>query len=1086
MAEDTEQIGGAFSERKPALDALGESEQSFRKLVEALPDAILVHSEDRIVFVNPSCMRLLGAERPDQLVGKAISEIIHPDSLPTIRRRIQDCYDRRTTNPPMENFLVTLNGSSVPTEAAAIFITWKGSPAIEVILRDISERKRAEQALHGWQKRLELAQKAGLRIGLWDWDVTANTVIWSDESYRQFGYTRDTFSGRVEDAVTRLHPEDLPRVEGAIRNVLEGGPEYAAQYRVVRPDGSTCWIDAHGVMVRDGSTHMLGVGVDITDVKKAEQSLQESEEKYLLLLNSTAEAIYGLDLSGNCTFCNPACARLLGYQAPEDLLGRNMHALMHHTRVNGTPYPEQDCEIYVAVREGRASHVTDEVLWRADRTSFSVEYWSYPMYKAGELVGAVVTFLDISDRKQAEDALRHAEQKYRGIFEEAVVGIWQTTPDGRYLSVNPAMAHMFGYNSPQELMASVTNIDQQVYVDPTRREDFKRLVDAQGFVRNFEVQAYRKDGDKMWLSANAKAVRSSGVAVRYDGTIEDITNRKVLEGRVQFLAYYDALTGLPNRTLLQDRLSKALASARRHREKVALVFLDLDRFKTINDSLGHSVGDLFLKEVAERLKKWAREQDTVARLGGDEFVLVLTGIKDTADAAVAADRLMKTITPAFVVQEHWLSVTCSLGISVFPDHGTDGETLLKNADAAMYCAKENGNSFQFFTQEMNVQAVERLTLESSLRLALEREELFLEYQPQVDLATGKIAGAEALLRWRHPELGLVPPSKFIPIAENSGLITPIGEWVLRTACTQARQWQEEGLAPLPIAVNVSAVQFRQEQFCQVIRTVLDETGLPAQHLELEITESLLLSDADAMLSALQKLKRIGVNFSIDDFGTGYSSLSYLRRFPVYKLKIDCSFVQAMTTNPDDAAITATIINMAKTLKLKVIAEGVETEHQMLFLREHNCDEVQGYYFSRPLAAGDFAEKVRRQRRFPRHRTDLQLRVRDPLERDLEGRCGIISEGGLAVSLPEPLPVGIVVSLQFTVSTHPTPLYAMAVVRTQLGLQHGLEFVSLTEAEQVSIRQFCNELATQEACVPARRTTKKPAALPQEVVQKVKE
>ena len=1068
MAETTEQIGGAFGERKPALDALGESEQRFRKLVEALPDAILVHSEDRIVFVNPSCMRLFGAERPDQLVGKSISEIIHPDSLPTIRRRIQDCYDRRTTNPPMENVLVRLNGSSVPTEAAAIFITWKGSPAIEVILRDISERRRAEEALHGWQKRLELAQKAGLRIGLWDWDVTANTVIWSDETYRQFGYTRDTFSGRVEDAVTRLHPEDLPRVEDAIRNVLEGGPEYAAQYRVVRPDGSTCWIDAHGVMVRNGSTHMLGVGVDITDVKKAEQSVQESEEKYLLLLNSTAEAIYGLDLNGNCTFCNPACARLLGYQAPEDLLGRNMHALMHHTRVNGTPYPEQDCDIYVAVREGRASHVTDEVLWRADRTSFAAEYWSYPMYKAGELVGAVVTFLDISDRKQAEDALRHAEQKYRSIFEEAVVGIWQTTPDGRYLSVNPAMAHMFGYNSPQELMASITNIDQQVYVDPTRREDFKRLVDAQGFVQNFEFQAYRKDGDKMWLSANAKAVRSSGVAVRYDGTVEDITNRKVLEERVQFLAYYDALTGLPNRTLLQDRLSKALAGARRHREKVALVFLDLDRFKTINDSLGHSVGDLFLKEVAERLKKWAREQDTVARLGGDEFVVVLTALKDTTDAAVAASRIMNAMAEEFAVQGHVLTVTCSLGISIFPDHGTDNEALVKNADAAMYSAKEQGgNNFQFFTQDMNVQAVERLTLESSLRGALERRELFLEYQPQVDLATGKIIGAEALVRWRHPELGLIPPNRFIPIAEKSGMIIPVGEWVLRTACTQARQWQDEGLAPLPVAVNVSAIQFRQEEFWRVIRKVLDETGLAPQYLELELTESLLLSTADAMLCLLQQLKDMGLKLSIDDFGTGYSSLSYLRHFPVYKLKIDRSFVQAMTADRDDAAITATIINMAKSLDLKVIAEGVETEQQMLFLREHNCDEVQGYYFSKPLAAGDFAEKVRRQRRFPRYRTDLQLRVRDHLERDLEGRCGVISEGGLAVSLPEPLSVGSVVSLHFTVSPHPTQLCVMAVVRNQLGLQHGLEFVSLTEAEQVSIRQFCNELAIQETSALAR-------------------
>jgi len=306
-----------------------------------------------------------------------------------------------------------------------------------------------------------------------------------------------------------------------------------------------------------------------------------------------------------------------------------------------------------------------------------------------------------------------------------------------------------------------------------------------------------------------------------------------------------------------------------------------------------------------------------------------------------------------------LSVTCSLGISVFPDHGTDGETLLKNADVAMYCAKDNGrNNFQFFTQEMNSRAVERLTLESSLRLALERKELFLVYQPQWDVATGKITGAEALLRWQHPRLGLVPPDKFIPIAENSGLIMPIGEWVLKTACAQAREWQDQGLPPLPVAVNVSAVQFRQESFPALIRRVLLETGLPAQYLELELTESLLLSSADVTLSVLQELKEMGVNLSIDDFGTGYSSLNYLKHLPVYKLKIDRSFVRDITLDPDDAAITGTIISMAKSLNLKVIAEGVENAEQMLFLQEHDCDEVQGYYFSRPLAVDDFSEKVR--------------------------------------------------------------------------------------------------------------------------------
>ncbi len=437
------------------------------------------------------------------------------------------------------------------------------------------------------------------------------------------------------------------------------------------------------------------------------------------------------------------------------------------------------------------------------------------------------------------------------------------------------------------------------------------------------------------------------------------TRRQQAEEQVRFLANYDALTGLVNRSVLQDRLSQALASARRHGEKVAVLFLDVDHFKHINDSLGHSVGDLLLKEVAARLKKLARVEDTVSRIHGDEFVVVLTGVKDVAAAALAADRILQLVATEFMVEGHSLNVSCSLGISIFPDHGTDGESLIKSADAAMYWAKENGrNNFQYFTQDMSSRAMERLTLENSLRSALERKQFFLEYQPQLNYKTGKIVGAEALLRWRHPKLGLIPPSEFIPIAENNGMIVPIGDWVLRTACAQARRWQEEGLGPLPVAVNVSAVQFRQKRFLQVIRNVLDETGLSAQHLELELTESLLLSTGDRMLSVLRQLTEMGLKLSIDDFGTGYSSLIYLKHLPVYKLKIDRSFVQDLTVDSDNAAITATVINMAKTLNLKVIAEGVETEEQLQFLREHNCDEVQGYYFSKPLAGDDFANKVR--------------------------------------------------------------------------------------------------------------------------------
>ena len=817
--------------------------------------------------------------------------------------------------------------------------------------QETTARQGLEDALRGSEERLRMATEAA-GIGVWDWDVIKDELVWSDTRKALLGLPPDS-PANFKVLMNSVHPDDRETMTAAINRTLQEKRDYAIEYRALWPDGSLHWQVAKGHAFYDDTgrpTRMTGISIDIDKRKLAEQRLHLQSAA----LKAAANSIVITDSKGTILWTNPAFSRLTGYAA-EEAWGRNPSLLSSgkHDKAFYT-------NLWKSITAGKIWHgeVTNR---RKDGSLYDEEITITPVRsECGEITHFVAIKQDITTRKAVSEALLQAEQKYRRIFEDAAVGIFQTTPEGRYLSVNPALAQMYGYDSPEQLMAEVTDIARQLFVEPNRYGELTQLLEQRGVARNIEWEIYCKNGSKKWILANVWAVRGAdGKILRREGAIQDITERKAAEGQVQFMAYYDALTGLPNRTLFQDRLAKALASARRRREKVALVFLDLDRFKTINDSLGHSVGDLFLKEVAERLKRFAREQDTVARLAGDEFVVVLTGVKDPADAAVAADRIMKAMSTEFMVQGHLLSASCSLGISVFPDHGTDGETLLKNADAAMYCAKENGNSFQFFSQEMNSRAVERLTLESSLRLALQREELFLVYQPQVDLATGKIIGAEALLRWRHPKLGLVPPNTFIPIAENSGLIIPIGEWVLRTACAQARQWQDEGLPALPVAVNVSAVQFRQESFLQVIEKVLHETGLPPQYLELELTESLLLSNSDVMLSVLGKLNERGVKLSIDDFGTGYSSLSYLRQFPVYKLKIDRSFVQAMTADSDGAAIAATIINMAQSLNLKAIAEGVETEQQIVFLREHNCDEVQGYYFSKPLAAGDFGEKLRR-------------------------------------------------------------------------------------------------------------------------------
>lgn len=670
-------------------------------------------------------------------------------------------------------------------------------------------------------------------------------------------------------------------------------------------------------------------------------------------LNAASNSILITDLNGNIVWSNPAFSRSSGY-SPDEVLGKNQSLLSSG---------EQDAELYARMWATIATGETwqgEIVNRRKNAGLYTEEVTVTPVLsQSGKITNFVAIKQDVTARKLAEQALSKAEEKYRAIFEDAVIGIFQIDPDGRPVSINRALAKMHGYDSPDEFLAGISDVTSQIFVDLDRMFSLIREVLENGIVQGAEVEVYRKDGAKRWVIANLRVARDSdGNVVLYEGTVEDITERKVAEERVQFLAFYDALTGLPNRTLLGDRIAIALGGARRRKERIAILFLDVDRFKIVNDTLGHSVGDLLLQEIAERLSKWVREQDTVARVGGDEFVIMLTGVQSGSDAVVAAERVVDLVKAEFSIHDHSLNVTCSVGISMFPENGIDGETLVKHADAAMYSAKQKGpNNVEFFTDDLNVQMVERLRLESGLHQAVERNELYLVYQPQMDIATERIVGIEALLRWQHPALGLVPPDRFIGIAENCGLIVPIGEWVLRTACAQARKWQDEGLAAVPIAVNVSAVQFRQNGFRDLIKNVLRETGLPPQYLELELTESLLLTNADVMFSVLRELNEMGLQLAIDDFGTGYSSLSYLKHFPVKKLKIDRSFIRNVALNPSDAAITTAIIGMAKSLGLKVIAEGVENEAQVSFLREHRCDEIQGYYFSKPITAAEVADKL---------------------------------------------------------------------------------------------------------------------------------
>ena len=426
------------------------------------------------------------------------------------------------------------------------------------------------------------------------------------------------------------------------------------------------------------------------------------------------------------------------------------------------------------------------------------------------------------------------------------------------------------------------------------------------------------------------------------------------EEKLNYLAYNDVLTGLPSRTLFHDRLVQALTNSHRHRNKLGVLFIDLDNFKNVNDSLGHHAGDILLKQVAAMFSACMREGDTVARLGGDEFVVILDSMTSEDDAWMVSQKILKLMTKPLTIEGHELLVTCSIGIALYPKDGEDAKALLQSADGALYLAKNKGrNNAQFCTTEMNAKALERLTLENDLRQAINRQEFLLHYQPRVDLISGDITGMEALVRWQHPIQGLLYPTKFIPVAEESGLIVPLGEWVLRTACEQNKAWQRAGLKPVSIAVNLSARQFKQQDLVEIVTRILKETELDPSYLELELTESMVMQNVEAAIATLTQFKAIGIKLAIDDFGIGYSSLNYLKHFPISFLKIDQSFVRDITTNRDDAVIAKIIISMAHDLGLKVIAEGVETDGQKSFLSLHHCDEMQGYFFSMPIPAEEF-------------------------------------------------------------------------------------------------------------------------------------
>ena len=697
-------------------------------------------------------------------------------------------------------------------------------------------------------------------------------------------------------------------------------------------------------VVHDGSpAGAVIIGRDMRDRKRAEREVLQAVTLLQSTLDSTADGILVISNDGRIVSYNQRFLEM--WRIPQSVMDRgdDRHALQCLVEQLGTAdeflhafetlatQPEAESFDLLELKDGR----------RFERYSIGRQIEDGAMIR-------VWSFRDVTARFTAEAALRESEIRYRLLFEQNAAGVCVSRLDGTIIDCNATFASMLGFRRAELVGRTMA----ELYANSAEADELTALLRGVGTLNSVEIELRRSDRRALWVIENLVLVGDPATGVVH-ATVVDISDRKRAEEQIEFHAYHDVLTHLPNRKLFTDRLRHALTRAKRAGKPVAVMFIDVDHFKTINDTLGHTAGDELLLEMSRRLRECVRDDDTVARLGGDEFTIILAELRQAEDALTVAQKILEAVQEPLTIAQMPIVVTASIGISIYPVDGADPESLLRNADSAMYRAKEAGrNTYQLCTDEMKRRAMERLSIESRLRMAVHDQQLVLAYQPQINLVTGRTIGVEALVRWNDPERGIVEPASFIPIAEETRLILPLGEWVLRTACKQTKEWQDRGAGPIRVAVNLSARQFAQHDLVQMVRSALLESGLGASSLELEITETTAMQNAEISVEVLRALREIGVGISIDDFGMGYSSLNYLKRFPITAVKIDRAFVNDLTANDGDAAIVSAVISMARSLRLRVVAEGVETAEQFAFLRSKECDEAQGFYFSRPMMTDD--------------------------------------------------------------------------------------------------------------------------------------
>jgi diguanylate cyclase (GGDEF)-like protein/PAS domain S-box-containing protein len=810
------------------------------------------------------------------------------------------------------------------------------------------ELRKATERLHAIQ---QIA-----RIGIWELRLADRYLILSDEAGAIVGAGEQEINGPLQAFLRFVHPDDRQSLLGAIEQASQGNVSLGGEYRIVRPDGELRYVYLRAQRLEDTSPLLFGTVQDVTEHKRARDAMLESEERFKIVAKATNDAIWDWHIQSDRVWWNEGIRSLFGFSHreidnsidwwssrihPED---RDRVLQKMHATVNGRDENWSD-EYRFMCKDGSYADVLDRGFFIRDANG-----------KATRMVGAM---LDITERKRAELERRMAEARVReqaSWLDKAQDAIMVAGMDTRFTYWNKGAERLFGWTAEEALGRTRVEL---IIEDPATFHEALSIVRKDGDWSG-EIRKRRKDGSHLTAEVHWTLVRDDNGQPQSILSIDtDITRRKEAEREIEYLAFYDPLTLLPNRRLLLDRLQHSLAACGRSGHSGALLFIDLDNFKSLNDTLGHDKGDLLLKEVARRLETSARKSNTVARLGGDEFVVMLEDLHEQPDEAAAqaevvGEKILAMFNQPFRLGDHEHHATPSIGVTLFDCRTDNVDDLLKRADLAMYQAKASGrNTIRFFDPEMQSVVTARVALETDLRQGLQRQEFSLYYQRQAD-SDGRTIGAEALVRWNHPRRGPVSPALFIPLAEETGMILRLGHWILEAACTQLALWAEKPeTSHLTVAVNVSARQFRSPQFVSQVASILDRTGANPQQLKLELTESLLLENVEKTIGKMTDLKAKGVSFALDDFGTGYSSLSYLRRLPLDQLKIDQSFVKDVLTDSNDAAIACTIVALGKTLGLQVIAEGVETLDQRDFLAEHGCHAYQGYLFSRPMPAEHF-------------------------------------------------------------------------------------------------------------------------------------